>query len=771
MRLNLLASLIGALWAGQATAAQVSSHSCRISGSQATCEIRLEGRVGEHELLFLSHVHDRDELSYGARELGSTGNFLGRTFHAGFFPRVYSLKEIAGAESPVLTLRAEGGLIHRAGIPRSAKVKVIDQTYPLRKIIGPAVLHVVSFGLLCLLCAFVLGGLRERTYDGWLYPRDELRWFAGSLAAYLVLRHEVAEMLVPLIWSAAAHLFTQRIAVFSMLWTLTLLLLNGRFSDRSCIERSPPRSQIKSYARLADTAFITSLILLACFPNLSEREATSLLALPLLPLVYAIGKAIQGMEWQRVLKRSSKSPFAFQISLFLLGFGALGSVMRTLLGLGAGAQFLLETSAWACLIGCVFRARGASLSREKSSRLARECRAVLIRHAHGSARLQALCDFVEDEWGAARISVISVDEDAGLVLASSGPDAIPPEQRAESRRLGPFLRRVCKQGQMLYAPVAEELGQDLQSQGLKHSSLAIPLAQENKVRAVLCMMADEGERIPPNDAGQLEQLVEALSLEILSAVAQHVAEDKNHHLLSIARRADALAVEQLDHWGHFHQAKDSDSRVVLGGDCVPAGPFLEQLRKSPTFGKLWGAYRAELRGLWTAIAASYEFIPKDNREDFWVISPREFRNPLFRELGPERVAVLLASALERHARAISSKETYHPLGFCGVRLVTSLMHLRPSSWHGSAVEIDSDEFTLLLDLRQRCLPGTVIFHGNAATLEARSESGFSCRFRVWAPGQNERFLSILQTTADKKEIRKIESQALEKARVQARKAA
>lgn len=768
MRHSLLAAL---LIATPAFGAEVAGYSCQIFGAQSRCEIRLEGKVSEADLLFLSHVHDRDELRFRGRKLGSTGTFLGRPFHAGFFPRVYSLHAIAGAESPTLTLHAQGGLIHKPGIPRNAKVKVIDQAYPLRKILGPAALHFLSFGLLCGLCFFLLAGLRQRSNDGWIYPRDELRWFTGALAVYLLLRHEVAEMLVPLVWSAQTHLFAQRIAISINLWALTSLLLNGRFSDRSCIERHPQRGEVRPWARVADLGLFLSLVLYASYPRMSERDATSLLALAVLPLVYALGKAIERLEWQRVLKRSSKSPFCFQLSLLLLSFGALGSLMRTLLGFGGGTQFLLETSAWICLFGACLRVRGAKRGRERSLRLAQECRAVLLAHAHGSARLQALCDFVEEEWGAARISVISVEDEAGLVLASSGPDAIPPENRTESRRLGPFLRRVCKQGQMLYAPVAEELGQDLQSQGLKHSSLAIPLSQENKVRAVLCMMADEGERIPPNDAGQLEQLVEALSLEILSAVAQHVAEDRHLHLLGIARRADALAVEQLDHWGHFHQAKESGTRVVLGGDCIPPGPFLEQLRRSPTFGRVWATYRAELRGLWTAVASCYEFIPKDNRDDFWVISPREFQNPFLRELGPERVAILLAQALNRQARTLLAKDCYRPLGYCGVRLASSLVHLRQSSWHGSAVEIDAEDFSLLLDLRQRAVPGTILFHGATGDLGNVPGTGFVCRSRPWAGTENGRILSILQASADKKELRKIDSQAIEKARAQSRKAA
>ncbi|MFY0100207.1 hypothetical protein ABTQ08_22335, partial [Acinetobacter baumannii] len=70
-----------------------------------------------------------------------------------------------------------------------------------------------------------------------MYPREELRWFLGGIGLYLLLRHEVSELLVPVLWPAHAHLLAQRIAVLTATWSASLLLLSSRFSDRSCIER------------------------------------------------------------------------------------------------------------------------------------------------------------------------------------------------------------------------------------------------------------------------------------------------------------------------------------------------------------------------------------------------------------------------------------------------------------------------------------------------------------------------------------------------------
>ncbi len=765
--LAFLAILGGAL---PAWGARVVSHHCERDGAKAVCRIELEGEVSGDDRLFISRVHDRDRLVYHGREIGSTGSLLGREFQAGFLPRVYRLSPIEGEKSPVLLLEAEAGLTNNAGIPHSATVTIVDTKFPLRKILGHALFQIFTFVLLTMLSVSLIAWLRQRVADGWIYPKDEMRWFLGALSSYLILRHEVSELLVPLFWSARGHLLAQRLSLAIALWSLTVLLLQGRFSDRSCVERSRARSPTKALARVADLSLFLTLIAHARFPAMNEHFATCLLAVPLIPLALAFGRAVQELEWQRVFKRSSVSPLLFHLGLLLLPPGVCAAAGLALLR-GQGSQTPLEYVGWAVLALAGLRLYGYMQTKEKSRLLSWDCRELLLEHAHGNARLQALCDFVAEEWGAARITVISVEDETGLVLASAGPEAIPAAQRSEPRRLGPFLRRVCKQSHILYAPVAEELGQDLQKEGLKHSSLAIPLYQEKQVRAVLCMMADEGERIPPNDAAQLELLVETLALEILSAVAQEVAENKTQHLMNIARRADALAVENLDHWGHFHHAKEVETRVVLGGDCVPAQLFFEQLKKSPLLGKVWAAYRAEYRALWIAVATSFEFIPKDNREDFWVISPREFRNPLFRELGAERVAILLASALEKHSRALANRECFSVLGYCGVRLVTSTVHLRQSHWHCSAVEIDSEDFSDLLELRLRALPGTILFHGDPRAWTEAGKNAFLCRARPWEVTEKRQIYSILSAVADKKEIRKIESQALENLREMARKAA
>lgn len=762
MRLNWLASLL-LIFGLPAQAAQIRDFGCQRVGTEASCHVRLEGVVGASDRLFLSRVNDRDELLFRGHAIGSTGSFVGRDFHAGFFPRVYPLTALQGEIDPVLELRVSGGLMHQAGIPAGTKVKIIDDHYPLWKILGPAALQLLSFGFLAALVLYLIVGLRARVIDGWIYPRDELRWFVGGLGAYLLLRHEVSELIVPVLWPARTHLFAQRLALFTAIWSCTILLLGGRFSDRSCIERPRPRAPATPLNLLAHAALLFSLAAIASLPYLSEHGMGCLLGAPLTALLFAQGRAAWETEWRRVLKRSSLPALLFHVGLLALPLGVLLTAAEAWHG-GAGSQRALEGFAWGSLLLGGLRTRAYLKARETSRELAGECRHILTRFSSAAPRLQAFCDFVADDWGAARVSVISVEGDLGLVLNSAGPDAIPEANRAEPRRLGPFLRRTCKRGQMLYAPVVEELGSDLRKEGLKHSSLAIPLAQDGRVRAVVCMMADEGERIPPSEATQLELLVDTLMLELLSAVGQSVSDDRNEHLLEIARAADALAVENLDHWGHVVRDNGATTRVMIGGDCAPSDPFFPLLKKSPVLHRAWVACRQETRSLWARTASSFEFIPKENRDEFWVVSPREFRNPLLRALGPERVGALLAVTLDRHARAVAAKDCYAVLGHCGVRLAGGTVSLRHGTGSGTSIEVDPDDSAFLHELLARALPGTVLFTGLPEALSFPDHAIFHSRTLPLASVAGRPIFSILSVHADKKELRRLESQAADKSR-------
>jgi hypothetical protein len=614
--------------------------------------------------------------------------------------------------------------------------------------------------LLLALSAFAISCIRRATIDGWMYPVEEMRWFFGSLCSFLILRSGYSHVFVPSLWSAAFHESATRLCLSTSLWCLSGLLLNVRFNDRSCVERGLYRRPGPHYRVLSALAFALSMI--AVLPPL-EAGYRGIVAIHSLPLLLSLQASMRSLEWKRVLKRSGASPLVFHFSLLALAAAAAAfPLLSVALSFTAG---FLSGMGWLALLLGAWRMHRYFKAQRRSLLLMKECRELLLGHARADSRLHALCEFIEDEWAAARVSVISVEGQLGLVIASAGPEAIPDVQHSRARKLGPFLRRVCREGHILYAPVAEELGQDLQKEGLKHSSLAIPLRQQGRVRAVLCMMADEGERIPPIDATVLELLSSDLSLEILSAVAQHVAEKKCEHLLSIARQADGLAVEHLDDWGHLHYSEKEESRFLVGAthEAVTALASFSALRKAQS------EFSRELRAVWHALALAFEFVPREIKEDFWVLSPKEFRSPYLRSLGAESVSILLALALDRHARALAAKEGFLLLAQPAVKIAVGAVKLHLVSYgaqENGAYETDARDFERLRRLRDRAGNSGPLLLGTPSPSE-----GFQARSVSRGREEEIEYCSILSAFADKKETRKIENKALEIAREHLRKAA
>jgi hypothetical protein len=759
MRLKLwLAILFPFFFAAAAQASSLASIECQPrEGGRSICEIRLEGPVEAGERLFLPFAEDTDRLFFTDKLLGSTGYLLKYPYAAPFFPRVYSLQPIQGLNSPVLTLETQ--TYFEPSAKPFQKAKVIPATFSLRKAYLPFFLRTFTFALLLLLSGFVVTCIRRTTIDGWMYPVEEMRWFFGSLCSFLILHSDYSHVLVPGFWSAGFHLAVTKICLAVSLWCLSSLLLNVRFNDRSCVERGLYRRPAARYRALSGLALVVSLAAIA--PPLGGGYAW-IVAAQSLPLLLNLYASIQSLEWKRVLKRSGSSPLLFHFSLLAFAGVAAAFPLFTLISFTAKS---LAAAAWAVLILGAWRMHRYFKAQRRSRALVKECRELLLSHARADGRLHALCDFIEDEWAAARVSVISVENQLGLVVASAGPEAIPNVQHSHARKLGPFLRRVCREGHILYAPVAEELGADLQNEGLKHSSLAIPLRQQGRVRAVLCMMADEGERIPPIDATVLELLTADLSLEILSAVAQHVAEKKCEHLLAIARQADGVAVEHLDDWGHLHYSEKEENRFLVGAklEAVTAQMGSSAIKKAQA------EFTRELRAVWHALALSFEFVPREIKEDFWVLSPKEFRNPYLRELGVEKVSLQLALALDRHARALAAKEGFLLLAQPATKIAAGAARLHLVSYgaqENGAYEIDALDFERLRRLRDRAGSSGPVLVGPMSDAE-------SFQARLIPMGQEEEieYFSILSVFADKKEIRKIENKALETARESLRKAA
>jgi GAF domain-containing protein len=760
--------LLGLLAAtAPAGAAQVTKLDCRQSGAFGECRIQLEGVVQAEDHLLISRVNDRDWLYFDRQEIASTADILGRPVFAPFLPRYYALGSLRGVRNPVLILRTQSGLGHSTGIPATAKVQVVGGDYPRRKLVAPLFFSLLSWGVLAVI-ALYLASRRGSQKDGWLFPERESRWLLLALSLRLLLAEDLSSALAPAILSERTHLFLQNVFSALAFWATCQVLLLGRFSDRSCIEPPRKRARPQGMARASNLALVLALGGFAAFPQWSARGQAIALAPLLLCLLASCSITVLESEWRRILKRSAPPPVRVHLSLLGFALAGIGTELPLFFGFTSSPLYF-HAAGWTLLVFAASRFHNLESIEAKGRSLAAECRRQLLECQGGSLRLDVLCTFIEEEWRAARVSLISVSGDTGLVLASSGPDAIPPAHRIQPRRLGPFLRRVCKRGQLLYAPVVEELGQDLREQGLRHSSLGIPIVSAGKVRGVLCVMADEDERIPPTEALQLEMLMDSLQIETLSSMELDESERRNLQLMTIARLANGLAVEHLDRWGNLQNSGRDGKRLLLGADFLSTGNSEEGLRNT-ALGKLAAMRQQEIRSLWQALAEAYEFIIREGRDDFWAISPAAFRNPALQALGPDRVALLLGFALERHARAISSKPEFLVLGHQSTRIVVGASGLHYHASQGAAtVELNPQDFANLVTLRQEAAPGAFLYSGDGSKLREPADL-FSCRSKALAETE-ERIHSILAVSADKKELRRLDQQAFERIRASLRKAA
>jgi hypothetical protein len=719
------------------------------------CRIRIGGKINSGEKLFLPYAQDSDQLKFESWILGETGYLLRYPYSASQFPRVYSLQPLAGKENIDLVLTTSSYFPTTSRPP--AKVRVIDETFSLRKVYAPIVLKTVLFGFLIFFSLHLLRRLRRQTVDGWMYPLDELRTCMGAIVLYFFLRSEWTHAGVPSFWTAGLHYFSLNLSMAVAVWAAGSLIFHARFYDRSCTDKLLSRPLSYTLLQLLDAALLVTLFLL--LPPLSIPTEFALAPVTFVGFFLAV-LATKQLEWRRILKRSAKSPLLFHLCLIVfLG----GSLLASILGPFAPvlSEKIFYGSAMLFFASSLWRTKRYEHAKFRAKELSQECKEVLTQRSSGIARLFGICEFLEDEFGAARVSVLSIHQGKGLLLASAGPDAIRVSQQTQARKLGPFLKRVCREGHMLYAPVAEELEKELLQQGMKHSSLAFPFQQNSRVEAVLCMMADEGERIPAIEVAVLEFFLKEMELEILSCISQQVAEEKCERLLALARESNALAVDHLDTWGYLNYQDEEEKRFLLGLKVTKP----EHLFRSPLLERVFKDFAHELAVYWQSIATTFEFVPKDTKQDFWVLSPTQFQNPYLQSLGAEKSTILLAIFLERAFHSTLAKPCFALLGCCDFQLAFGETHIRFHAQYGSkkkSIEVDAEDLLALQHTRDLSKSEILLvgFSGNACV---SSENDFRITSVAATPGQSgsQRVERILSVGVNKKEFRKLEIKSLE----------
>lgn len=775
VRLNFLLPFLFLFFIPHAHALETREIICnQTSAYETDCDIHLFGRVESGDVIYISSVNDSDFLYHENNILGSTGHYAGREFYARFLPRAYSLDPVAGKESIVLRLKAKSFFNQDSGLPRKPVIKIINQHHFLARIYSRVFFQAILFLTVILSFLYLFSWAQEKTLDGWNYPNQELRWFFGSLSFFILLEMDLAKIIVPSLIKKESFELMQSLSLSVCLWALGILLLQGIFRVRSSLEKGIFKKVPKYYLRAVEVSFLLSLAVLSLPIDFDLRKKI-MLAAQSLSIAAVAWRAMHSTDWRRVVKRSVLISLCFQFSLYALASVYVLVALAKISFNFEGHQFLVA-ACYICLSLGMWRQHKTQNAFEESMEFADICREKLSHFSSGEQQLQAFCDLIQEDTSAARVSLIAVQNEHGLLIASAGPDAIKASFRSEPRRLGPFLRRVCKEGHMLYAPVAEELGKDLQEQGLKHSSLALPLFQNDKILAVLCVMADEDESIAPFEANVLESLTQILRLEILTAVLNYLTWHQKNQLFAIANASSGIAVEYLDIWGRLQIPSHAEKRMMIHASITNQHPEMEWIRNTPTLEKLRQMYLKELHAIWFSLREAFEFLAKDSRrDDFWCISPKQFNNPVLQELGAEKACIYLSIFMEKNARTLAMREDYRALGISGASIAFSFVPFQMLPVGNSDVlsmNMDSAEFLRLEKARSMAHPGEVILYCNDSQLiELIDNAGFQTKkCKITCDGNSEKLFgnheifSILSLPVDKKDLRKLELHALETAK-------
>lgn len=771
----LLSFLFSLFFVMQIQAGHVESMHCEpATNATFECRIRIGGKIAEGEKLFLPTAQDSDQLKFENWVLGETGYLLKYPFSANQFPRVYSLQPLSGKENVDLILTTHSYFPNTSRPP--TKVRVIDSSFSLRKVYLPVLLNFFAFFTVCFLSIYLLRRLPRQTIDGWMYPLEDLRLFVGSIVVYYFLSSDWTHAGVPSLWSAGFHFFAQKLSILVGIYSGSLLLLASRFYDRSSTDRLHQKRNFEHALPVLNLSFLFSSLLILPPSKISWELSFAPLCLACVFVSWSVGKSL---EWRRILKRSALSPLVFHLSLFLFSGGAFLAIPTSFLFPISVERFYIGLS-MVSFLAAIARAKRFDSAKTRAVLLAKECREILTNRTSGLERLQGICDFLEDEFGAARVSILSIHQEKGLLLASAGPDAISLSSQTAAKKLGPFLKRVCREGHLLYAPVAEELEKELQNQGMKHSSLAFPFRQGGVVKAVLCMMADEGERIPAVEVAVLEMFFQELQLEILSCVSQQVAEEKSDRLLALAKESNALAVEHLDTWGYLQYQEEGEKRFLLGWKFEKP----DFVKNSPLLDKVFTDLQKELQVHFECLAASFEFVVKESKKDFWVVSPGHFQSHYLQSLGADGSSILLGSLMEKVFYSYLSKPSYAVLGNLDFSLAIGEVNIRFHSHRNnqkSTIEIDPEDFQYLLSLRNtsisQVLFGSSHMVGPNSELEsilnpkrssAEPKDSLNSVFLGLFGETKKAIYQVLSIHTNRKELRKLEIRSQEFLREQKR---
>lgn len=720
---------------GQASAIdslKVVQFDCTQEGKIANCRIQTAGKVAENDVLFLSSVSDSDIAKSGDIELGRTGYFLNSPFYAMIIPRIYSLEKILGQDSPTISIRAESILGDSAGLSQTqSEVRIISLSDAKILAVRFITIRIIALIALGVLFAFAFTGLRRDVADGWQWPWIGIAVFVPSSAFFILSMVKIPRMLIPSVLSPVQYYLLHAGMELAAIWALTDLIRRVNFTDRASIiplSFEPYAARISSCIHHGSA--IVGILLLANHSKFGIKFAHSYavflqsVGLLLIPLI-RLGKT----PIRRLLSRSMPGSLLVLLSTIISAIVFARDAVTYLWLHESGTQYYIHYMFGLTLAAIGYRSFEFRRCLYLSDIFSKTCRQEISSAVATPERGDALCKTILQVDTFARVSLVSIKNRNSFLVASGGSLALPPDDTP--RPPGPMVEIAMSGGGMFYAPDLLELGADLASKGIKRACLIIAIKQMGEVIAALAIMAEEGRKISPTKAKILELAASALSLEVEAIIEKTVLEKIRGQFESVAKCTAGIVFENTDAWGRIKKISGISRRTIVTADGLKTTKVAELALTSAHIWNCVTAYKRELYATWFAFQEVFEYLSKDVRgDDFWAISPREFRNPILQALGPEAAGILLAHFIEKHARMISSKPEYRSVGFFGAHVAVGAAEIKIITLgiqSRQCIDVDAPYMSRLHRIRSEAQPGSILVDSDDKQTEKalRMETLFS----------------------------------------------
>jgi len=696
-----------------------------------SCRYTFDGSLIDpnRDVLFLSEVSDADITFVNSIEVGRTGYVFEQPFYLGFLPRIYSFPKVSSAPFYEVEVQAKSLSWTKPGLPEGSLVVVTDLGTAIQKYLYIVLPRIIGVFLLGLVFSFLFER-SSTSVDEWVYSRKfECLTYVGA-GLFILSMLKIPRVLIPFFLSAFSyyklHILVEGLAV----WALGAYLASSRFkiNGLSYKEFYLPKD---SYA-IGVLLIFSHFALGANFLVFSLPEITNIRdfhaklifvqAFVLLALVFF---SFVRMYKENIFERLilyNKMLFLFTafISIVLIRDATVYAFLTN-----SNRSYYVQHFFGALLFMFFLRQRSILRMSTRSKATADEMRMSLSNISDGMEQVRFLCDQLAKKWNFARVSLVSVIEDQGLLMASSGPEAFKVDNKP--RELGALLKRVVDSKLQVYEVKGSSLSRGGLNGDYNCSCLFLPIIEKETVKAVLCIKAFSKVEIPPKVALELRLSTHQLTLEIGFAMTEGVLQQRVEQLKSLAISTSGIVFEATDAWGRISENFAEKERVIVTSDGLKTTFLSENCLVSPVLWSLYTSYKRDLYSIWFALRQQFEFISKDVRgDDFWSLSPREFRNPFLQKLGQEKVGVILGILLDRYCRMLTFSENYRVLGLSGAHVAVGkalLPIIILGTKDSRCVDIDSPYMSRIQRIRSEAFPGRVLIDCSSAELrEALNDS-------------------------------------------------